>query len=58
MANSIDAARLADRAYFYDNTPEAQSAQLIFRCIDGRPEKNYRPLPAWAEPIRAALLLR
>ena len=56
MANSIDAARIADRAYFYDNTPEAQPARIIFRCKEGRPEKSYCSLPAWAEPIRAALL--
>lgn len=51
MTNSVTAARLADRAYFYDNTPEDQPVRLIFRCKDGQPEKTYGTLPMWAEPI-------
>ena len=58
MANSVTAARIADRTYFYDNTPEDQPVRLIFRCKDGHPEKNYSTLPHWAEPIHAALLTR
>jgi predicted ABC-type ATPase len=56
MANSVMAARLADRAYFYDNTPENEPVRLIFRCKEGQPEKSYAPLPGWAAPIRSALL--
>ena len=41
MTNSVRAARLADRAYFYDNTPENQPVRLVFRCKDGRPEKKW-----------------
>ena len=55
MANSVRAARIADRAYFYDNTPDDKSARLIFRCKEGRVDKDYGALPAWAAPIRAAL---
>ncbi len=51
MANSIAAARLADRAYFYDNTPEDKPVRLIFRCKDGHAEKTYGNLPAWSETI-------
>ncbi len=56
MANSVQAARIADRAYFYDNTPENEPVRLIFRCKEGQPEKSYAPLPDWAGPIRSALL--
>ncbi len=55
MANSIEAARIADRAYFYDNTPEDEPARLIFRCTDGKVEKRYGPMPNWAKPIWRAL---
>lgn len=58
MANSVTAARIADRAYFYDNTPEDQPVRLIFRCKDGRPDKSYGSLPNWAEPIHTTLLER
>ena len=51
MSNSRGAARIADRAYFYDNTPDNQPARLIFRCKNGRVEKTYGGLPAWAAPI-------
>ncbi|MEY2877673.1 MAG: hypothetical protein RLZZ15_53 [Verrucomicrobiota bacterium] len=55
MANSEAAAGLADRAYFYDNTPEDRPARLVFRCADGSVEKTYGALPAWAKPIWRAL---
>lgn len=55
MANSVQAARIADRAYFYDNTPEDQPVRLIFRCKEGRPEKTYISLPHWARPIHETL---
>lgn len=51
MANSIEAACIADRAYFYDNTPEDRPARLIFRCTAGKVEKRYGALPGWAKPI-------
>ena len=57
MANSVTAARIADRAYFYDNTPEDKPVRLIFRCKDGHPDKSYGSLPSWSEPIHAALRL-
>ncbi|MEO5960670.1 MAG: zeta toxin family protein [Opitutaceae bacterium] len=55
MANSVSAARIADRAYFYDNTPDDQPVRFIFRCREGSVEKIYGALPGWAEPIRKAL---
>lgn len=51
MANSEAAAKIADRAYFYDNTPEDRPARLIFRCTDGKVGKRYGPVPEWARPI-------
>lgn len=55
MANSEAAARVADRAYFYDNTLEDKPARLLFRCAYGKVEKTYGALPAWVKPIRRAL---
>lgn len=55
MANSVAAARLADRAYFYDNTPDDRPVRLIFRCREGQPDKAYGLQPAWAGPIWNAL---
>ena len=55
MANSLEAARIADRAYFYDNTPDYEAARLIFRCTAGKVEKRYGALPGWAKPIWRAL---
>ena len=55
MANSVIAARVADRAYFYDNTPEDRPVRLVFRCKSGHVEKLYGPVPLWAEQIREAL---
>lgn len=55
MANSVVAARIADRAYFYDNTPEDRPVRLVFRCKSGHVEKLYGPVPLWAEPIRDTL---
>lgn len=55
MANSVAAAQIADRAYFYDNTPDNQPARLVFRCKDGQADKKYGTLPAWAKPIYSSL---
>lgn len=55
MVNSQEAARVADRAYFYDNTAEDRPARLIFRCADGQMEKTYGALPRWAKPIWQSL---
>ena len=48
-------ARIADRAYFYDNTPEDRQVRLVFRCKSGVVEKIYGAVPLWTGPIRAAL---
>ncbi len=51
ITNSVAAARIADRAYFYDNTPDDAPVRLIFRCKDGRADKSYGAMPAWADAI-------
>jgi predicted ABC-type ATPase len=56
LRNSVAAAKIADRAYFYDNTPENEYARLLFRCRNGRVEKRYPGIsPSWIAPIQAAL---
>lgn len=51
ITNSVAAARIADRAYFYDNTPDNTPVRLIFRCKDGHADKSYGAMPAWAEAL-------
>ena len=41
LANCPVAARLADRAYVYDNSIENALARLLFRMADGLLIKNY-----------------
>jgi predicted ABC-type ATPase len=49
------AARLADRAYIYDNSVEDASARLLFRSANGRLVKTYGPINPWAGTILAML---
>jgi predicted ABC-type ATPase len=63
---SIEAARLADRAYFVDNTKDiedggedSESPYTVFRTVDGKIAKTYveeRCIPLWCHSIRAALI--
>ncbi len=51
LANCSVAARLADRAYIYDNSIENASAQLLFRTSDGKLIKQYGNINPWAQEI-------
>lgn len=61
---AVDVARLADRAYFVDNTQDVDEAEgeidpfTVFRTVDGKIAKSYLPeadFPQWAKPIYNAL---
>ena len=61
---AVDVARLADRAYFVDNTQDVDDAEgeidpfTVFRTADGIVAKSYLPktnFPQWAKPIYNAL---
>jgi predicted ABC-type ATPase len=51
LANCFIAARLANRAYIYDNSIENIPARLLFRTADGRLIKNYGNINLWAQEI-------
>jgi predicted ABC-type ATPase len=51
MANCVLAARIADRAYVYDNSVEHAIARLLFRTDAGRLVKNYGHINPWAQEI-------
>ncbi len=55
IANCVNAARIADRTYLYDNTVDNVPARLLIRFADGQPVKSYGPLNAWAEAIAREL---
>lgn len=55
LANCAIAARIADRAYVYDNSIEQAPARLLFRTIDGAIHKRYGTLNPWAESVAAQL---
>jgi hypothetical protein len=40
----------------YDNSIEYATARLLFRANDGKLEKVYSEVNAWAEMIRAAVV--
>ena len=61
---AVDAARLADRAYFVDNSRDVDEEGggiapfAVFRTIDGVVAKSYLPeaeFPEWTKPIYNAL---
>jgi len=61
---AVDAARLADRAYFVDNSRDVDEEGggiapfAVFRTIDGVVAKSYLPeaeFPEWTKPICNAL---
>ncbi|MDR0438456.1 MAG: zeta toxin family protein [Bacteroidales bacterium] len=51
--NAVDIAKVADRAYFYDNSENNEEAKLLFRLSDGKIYKRYFSLKSysWAKPI-------
>jgi predicted ABC-type ATPase len=53
IENAIDAAQIADRAYFYDNSENDKEAKLLFRLANGKFFKKYFSLDsyAWAKQI-------
>ena len=63
---SIQAARLADRAYFVDNTRDVEDVGednaapfTVFRTVDGLVAKTYveeSRIPLWCLPIRKGLI--
>jgi predicted ABC-type ATPase len=44
-------ARIADRAYIYDNSVDNASAQLLFRTSEGKLIKHYGDINPWALEI-------
>jgi predicted ABC-type ATPase len=51
LANCSVAARIADRAYIYDNSVDNASAQLLFRTSEGNLIKQYGNINPWALEI-------
>jgi predicted ABC-type ATPase len=51
LANCPLAARIADRAYVYDNSADNVMARLLFRLRDGKLFKRYGDINQWADEI-------
>lgn len=51
LANCAVAARIADRAYIYDNSVDDTSAKLLFRTSEGKLVKLYDDINPWALEI-------
>ena len=51
LANCSVAARIADRAYIYDNSVDDASARLLFRTSEGKLIKRYEAINPWALEI-------
>jgi predicted ABC-type ATPase len=51
LANCSVAARIADRAYIYDNSVDNAAARLLFRTSDGKLIKHYGDINPWALEI-------
>jgi predicted ABC-type ATPase len=51
IANCAVAASFVDRLYVYDNSIENDPPRLMFRATEGRVEKTYGEINAWARPI-------
>jgi predicted ABC-type ATPase len=51
LANCSVVARIADRAYIYDNSVDNASAQLLFRTSEGKLIKHYGDINPWALEI-------
>ncbi len=47
LANLLEALRVADRVYLYDNSLDGVGARLCARVTEGRLRKIYGELPAW-----------
>lgn len=56
VANCIDAAKIVDRCYLYDNSVENSDARSLFRAVNGKVFKRYTEnMPVWAELIERKL---
>ena len=51
LANCSVAARIADRAYIYDNSVDNAPAKLLFRTSEGNLVKQYGEINLWAREI-------
>jgi predicted ABC-type ATPase len=53
MTNAIKTGKVADRAYFYDNSENDEEAKLLFRLSEGKIYKKYFSLKSytWAKEI-------
>jgi predicted ABC-type ATPase len=51
LANCSIAARIADRAYIYDNSVDNAPARLLFRTSEGKLIKHYGDINPWALEI-------
>ncbi|MBF0584364.1 MAG: zeta toxin family protein [Magnetococcales bacterium] len=56
LANCSVAARIADRAYIYDNSEDNASAKLLFRTREGKLIKQYGGINPWALEIMREML--
>ena len=56
LANCAAAAKIADRAYIYDNSVDDVPARLLFRASDGQVVKRYEQINAWATEIARNLV--
>jgi predicted ABC-type ATPase len=53
IMNAIKISKVADRAYFYDNSENDEEAKLLFRLSEGQVYKKYYSLKSytWASSI-------
>lgn len=51
IANSVEAVKIVDRAYFYDNSENDADPQLIFRVSNHNTIKKYKKAASWSEGI-------
>lgn len=55
LANCSVAARIADRAYIYDNSVDNAPARLLFRTSEGKLIKQYGEINQWAREIMSQI---
>ncbi len=55
IANCAAAAGFVDRLYVYDNSMEDVPPRLMFRAVEGRMEKVYGEISAWARSVSGRL---
>ncbi len=55
IANCVEASRLVDRAYFYDNSKSDTDPLLMFRVKNGKIAKTYCELAPWSKDIHNSL---